>query len=242
MYIRNRLGMTESTETLMAHEQRMNQISNNLANVDTSGYKKEHITFWEMMFTAADRNPRVGKALKVVTDHQQGGIETTGNSLDFSINGEGFFRVQTPDGVRYTRNGNFALNGEGQLSTLDGHIVLGEGGAIALESEDVQVGRDGLISVNGEIVNQLSLVTFDDLSDLEKEGNTLYKLQDENAQELPVLSPNIQQRTLEGANVSVVTEMTEMIDLHRAFQTQQKAIQTIDDIDQLAISRVGKLT
>ena len=108
MYIQNRLGMTESTETMLAHEQRMNQISNNLANVDTSGYKKENITFWEMMFSAADKSPRVGKALKVITDHSQGSVESTGNALDFAINGDGFFKVQTPEGTRYSRNGNLA--------------------------------------------------------------------------------------------------------------------------------------
>ncbi len=234
--------MTEGTETLLAHEQRMNQISNNLANVDTVGYKKENITFWEMMFTAADHKPRVGKALKIITDHQQGGIEATDNNLDFAINGNGFFRVQTPDGVRYTRNGNFTLNGEGQLTTLDGDLVLGQGGAIALESDNIQVGTDGLISVNGEVVNQLNLVTFDDFNSLEKDGLNMFRLTDENVQEQAVADPRIQQGYLEGANVSVITEMTEMIDLHRAYQTQQKAIQTINDVDQLSISRVGKLT
>lgn len=242
VFIKNRLGLIETTETMLAQEQRMNQIANNLANVDTAGYKKEDVTFWEMLFKAADGKPRVGKALKLLTNQQQGVVEMTSNPLDFAINGDGFFRIQTPDGIRYTRNGNFTLNAEGQLSTFDGNLVLGAGGAITLESENIQVATDGTISQNGVVVNQLSLTSFADLNALEKEGASLFRLQDGAAIEQPVAMPNLQQGYLEGANVSVITEMTEMIDLQRNYQTQQKAIQTIDDIDQMSISRVGKLT
>jgi len=242
VFIKNRLGLIEGTETMLAQEQRMNQITNNLANVDTVGYKKENVTFWEMMFTAADHRQRVGKALKPLINQTQGGIITTDNPLDLAINGTGFFQVQTPDGIRYTRNGNFTLNGEGQLSTHDGSLVLGDGGPITLENENVQIGRDGQITANGQAVNQLSLVSFEDLNSLEKDGKTFFRLKEANAQILPVDTPNIQQGHLEGANVSAVTEMTEMIDLQRAYQSQQKVIQAIDDLDSQSITRVGKLT
>lgn len=241
MFIKNRLGLIETTETMLAQEQRMNQITNNLANVDTAGYKKEDLTFWEMLFKAADGRPRVGKALKLLTNQQQGVVEMTDNPLDFAINGDGFFRIQTPEGIRYTRNGNFTLNAEGQLSTLDGNLVLGAGGAITMESANIQVARDGMISEDGVVINQLSLASFAELSALEKEGAGLFRLKG-NAVEEQVEQPDLQQGFLEGANVSVVSEMTEMIDLQRGYQTQQKALQTIDDIDQLSISRVGKLT
>lgn len=242
MFVQNRLGMIEGTETMLAHEHRMDQISNNLANVDTAGYKKEDITFWEMMFKTADHRPRVGKGLKILTNQEQGSAKQTDNALDFAINGDGFFKIQTPNGVRYTRNGNFTLNNEGQLSTFDGNLVLGEGGAITLPDQNIQVGRDGQITANGEPINRLSLASFSDLQGLEKEGNNLFRIKDGGSQEQPVERPNIQQGYLEGANVNVVAEMTEMIDLQRAYQSQQKAIQTTDDIDQQSTSRVGKLT
>lgn len=242
MFVKNRLGLIEGTETMLAQEHRMNQITNNLANVDTAGYKKETITFWEMLFTAADNRDRVGKALKPLISQTQGPMITTSNPLDLAINGAGFFQVQTADGVRYTRNGNFTLNSEGQLSTHDGSLVLGDGGPITLENENVQIGRDGQITANGQAVNQLSLINFDDLNSLEKDGKTFFRLKDANALAIPVDTPNIQQGYLEGANVSVVTEMTEMIDLQRAYQTQQKIIQTIDELDSQSITRVGKLT
>lgn len=242
MFVQNRLGMIEGTETMLAHEHRMDQISNNLANVDTAGFKKEDITFWEMMFKTADNRPRVGKGLKTLTNHDQGSAKQTDNTLDFAINGDGFFKIQTPNGIRYTRNGNFTLNNEGQLSTFDGNLVIGEGGAITLTDQDIQVGRDGQITAKGQQINRLSLASFSDLQSLEKEGSNLFRIKDGGTQEQAVEKPNIQQGYLEGANISVVSEMTEMIDLQRAYQSQQKAIQTTDDIDQQSTSRVGKLT
>lgn len=242
MYIQNRLGITEGTETMLAQERRMDQIANNLANVDTAGYKKEDITFWEMMFTAADHKPRVGKALKLLTNHEQGSAKQTDNPLDLTISGDGFFRIQTPAGVRYTRNGNFTLNNQGQLSTFDGNLVLGEGGPIVLADQNVHIGRDGLITANGEQINRLGLATFADLNTLEKEGANLFRLKEGAAQEQPLEMPDIKQGFLEGANVNIVSEMTEMIDLQRAYQSQQKAIQTSDELDQQSTSRVGKLT
>jgi len=242
VYIRNRLGMIEGAETMLAQEHRMNQITNNLANVDTAGYKKEKITFWEMLFETHDNRPRVGKAMKVLIDHSKGSAEMTDSPLDFAIDGEGFFRVQTPNGIRYTRNGNFTLNAEGQITTQEGHLVLGGGGPITLPNENVQVGRDGLITAGGVAIDQLSVVNFTDLAVLEKDGQTLLRLRDESTAEEPVESINIKQGYVEGSNVSTVQEMAEMIDLHRAYQTQQRAIQTIDDLDAQAIGRVGRLT
>jgi flagellar basal-body rod protein FlgG len=242
MFIQNRLGMIEGAETMLAQERRMDQISNNLANVDTAGYKKEDITFWEMMFRAQDQRQRVGKALKLLTNHEQGSAKETNNPLDFAINGEGFFKIQTPGGIRYTRNGNFTLNNQGQLSTHDGNLVIGDGGPIVLPDHNVAVGRDGQISAGGAPINRLTVVTFPDVNGLEKEGTNLFRPLEGAAQEQPLAEINVQQGYLEGANVNIVSEMTEMIDLQRAYQSQQKAIQTTDDIDQQSTSRVGKLT
>ena len=242
MFIKNRLGLIEGTETMLAQEQRLNQIANNLANVNTTGYKKENITFWEMMFKAADNRPRVGKALKVIIDQQQGPAEQTDNPLDFAINGRGFFKIQTPNGIRYTRNGNFTLNGVGQLSTTDGNLVLGDGGPIVLKNDKISVAKNGQISANGRIINKLSLVTFADLHNLTKEGANLFKLKAGSARAGQASSPDIQQGYLEGSNVNIIKGMTEMIDLQRSYQAQQKAIQTIDEIDQQSIAKVGNLT
>lgn len=242
MFINNRLGFVEGTETMMAQENRMTQIANNLANVDTNGYKKEDVTFWEMLFTATDNRQRVGKAVRVITDHSQGSLAATGNKLDFSISGEGYFKILTPDGFAYTRNGNFTLNSTGQLTTMDGDLVMGQGGAIILKNDQIQVGRDGLITADGKSINQLSLVSFSGQDDLVKRGHNLFVTKGNAGGGRVVESPSIQQGFLEKSNVNMVAEMTEMIDLQRAYQTQQKIIQTIDDLNGQAISKVGKLT
>lgn len=242
MYIKNRLGLTESVETLLAQERRMNQVSNNLANVDTNGFKKENVTFWEMLYTASGQRQRVGKAMKIITNHAQGAVELTGNPLDLAMNGEGFFKVQTPRGIRYTRAGNFFRNDQGQLVTPGGHLVMGQGGEITIQGNEVGIDRYGLISVDGEEADRLAIVTFDNLEALQKEGENYFRLIDENAQELPPEHMEVRQGYLEASNVSTVLEMTEMIDLHRAYEAQQKSVHSIDSLDDKAVNSVGKLT
>ncbi|MCD6390334.1 MAG: flagellar basal-body rod protein FlgF [Desulfobulbaceae bacterium] len=241
MYISNRLGLIECTESMMAQEQRLNQVTNNLANIDTPGYKREDLTFWEMIFTTNDDQGRVGKAVKLLTNYEEGAASATGNTLDFAINGNGFFKVQTPEGVRYTRAGSFDLNSEGQLITPSGHLVLGEGGPITIQGDDVSLSSDGGLLVDGRDAGRLDIVTFSDLAGLEKEGLNLFRLTEGN-QELEAEKFTVKQGFVEKSNVNTVMEMTRMIDLHRAYETQQKLIHTIDEMDDEAIRKVGKLT
>lgn len=241
MFINNKLGLVESTETMLAHTQRLNQVTNNLANINTNGYKREDITFWEMLFTANDSRQRVGKALKIVTNQDQGPAETTGNPLDFLISGDGFFKLQTPDGIRYSRAGNFSVNNQGQLITPQGHLVLGEGGPIVINGENISVSQDGIFHVDNQPVDRLTIVSFADGESLEKEGTNLFRLTD-TGQEIEATDYQIQQGALEGSNVNTVTEMANMLKLHRAYETQQKIIRTFDEMDSKAINSVGKLT
>jgi flagellar basal-body rod protein FlgF len=240
MYIQNRLGLIESTETMLAQGKRLNQITNNLANVDTTGYKKEDITFWEMLYKTDHRDSRVGKAIRDVTDMQTGAFKETGNSLDFAIGGDGFFRVQTPDGVRYTRAGRFMTNTEGQLITGNGNLVLGDDGPVVVAGEIVSVDNDGSITVDDEQVGNLAIVTFANLADLEKQGQNLFALKGA-SQEEPAQNFTVEQGYLEKSNVSTMKELTAMINLNRAYETQQRVVRTIDDLDDKAISRVGRL-
>jgi len=241
MWIQNRLGMSEGIEAMRAQEERMNQIANNLANVDTVGYKREEVTFWEMLFDTADRRPRVGKALRVITDGRQGPTVHTGNPFDLLIDGEGFFRVQTPNGVRYTRAGNFTTDATGQLVTQDGYPVLGTAGTIVVGHRDFTVDSNGDVRIDGELVNRLEVVAFDDPTSLEKEGGNLFRPAAGGGAERPAADYQVIQGALEQSNVNTAIEMTEMIDLQRAYQAQQKVIHTIDEIDGLAVNRVGKL-
>jgi len=239
MFIHNRLGLLESVETMLNHEQRLNQVTNNLANVDTPGFKKETVTFDEMLYQANSSRQRVGKALRINTVHQQGVVQKTDAPLDLAISGEGFFRIQAPGGVRYTRAGNFQRNNEGLLVTANGYPVLGEAGPITITGNRFEVARDGRLSVDGVSVNRLTVVNADPQA-LKKEGENLFRLAEGAAEEA---SPNFQllQGHLEKSNVNTVTEMTEMIDLYRAYEGQQKMIRAVDDLDDLAARRVGSL-
>jgi flagellar basal-body rod protein FlgF len=242
MFIHNRLGLIESVETMRGQEKRLEQISNNLANVDTGGYRKDEVSFREMLYTAASGRQRVGKSVNIMTDHAAGPVTGTGNPLDLAIAGDGFFQVQTPDGIRYTRAGNFRLDELGQLVTANGHPVLGEGGAIVIGNGATAITPGGTIFVDGEQAGRLAIADFADRSVLEKEGLNYFRVQAGMAQEIAPAGYQISQGYLEGANVNVVNAMTEMIDLHRLYETQQKMISTIDELDGQATRRVGSLT
>ncbi|MCX5864925.1 MAG: flagellar basal-body rod protein FlgF [Deltaproteobacteria bacterium] len=239
MFINNRLGLIESVETLLNQEQRLNQVTNNLANVDTPGFKKETVTFDEMLYQANRSRQRVGKGLRIDTIHQQGVVQKTDAPLDLAISGDGFFKVETPAGVRYTRAGNFQRNNEGLLVTTNGYPVLGEAGPVTITGTKVDVASDGRLYVDGVQVNRLAVATADPKA-LKKEGENLFRLVDGAAEEA---SPNAQlmQGHLEKSNVNTVTEMTEMIDLYRAYEGQQKMIRAVDDMDDLAVRKVGSL-
>ncbi len=242
MFIQNRLGLIESTETMMAQSQRLNQISNNLANVDTPGYKREDITFWEMLYKTNEDRSRVGKALKILTNQQEGSAENTGNKFDFAISGDGFFKLQTPHGVRYSRAGNFNVNSQGQLVNPAGHLVLGTAGPIVVSGENISLSTDGRLQVDGVDAGQLDIATFADLTDIEKEGTNLFRPKEGAVGEVPAVNYTVRQGFVETSNVSLVSEMTTMLDLHRAYETQQKVIRTFDEIDGKAVNTVGKLT
>ena len=242
MFVNNRLGLIEGVETMRAQEERMNQIANNLANVDTAGYKRENLTFWEMLHVTEARTMRVGKGMRLLTDFQQGPAKLTGNPLDVLIDGRGFFKIQTPEGIRYTRAGQFAVNGTGQLVTPEGYQVLGTDGTILINGKEVLIDRNGGVNVDGQLVNQLDLADFSDLSALRKEGANLFRLQEGEGQEVAPQGVQLIQGSIEQSNADVTHELTDMIDLQRNYEAQQKLVQAIDDMDGQAVNQVGKVS
>lgn len=239
MFIHNRLGMLESVETMLAQEQRLHQVTNNLANVDTTGYKKETVTFGEMLYQVSRNRQRVGKALAINTIHQQGSLQQTENPFDLAISGDGFFRVQTPAGVRYTRAGDFQRDNLGRMVTANGYPLLGEAGPIVADGRNLDISRDGRVSVDGVLVDRLAIVTAPPEA-LRKEGENLFRLEEGAAEAAPE-NFVLHQGFLEKSNVNSILEMTEMIDLYRAYEGQQKMIRAVDDLDDLAARKVGAL-
>jgi len=250
------------TSAQLVMEKRMEAISNNIANADTVGFKRDTPVFSakrpilsKAYSIGGAEDPTGGKSLlpipyfpvldEVVTDFAQGIMKVTDNALDIGIDGKGFFQVQTPSGVKYTRNGSFRLNNEGQVVTQSGYPVLGEGGVITLPSGKITIDEEGRISVKGEgvgpfvQVDLLALVTVDDLSKMKKVGDNLFELVNGNATLAPEV--RVRQGVLEGSNVNPMIEMVAMISAVRHYESAQKAIQGADDIAQRSVNQIGQL-
>lgn len=240
----------------LAQEKRLELITNNLANVNTSGFKKDRAVFEGLIASQSGAegfastihgpSPAFARLKETATDFSSGNIMSTGEPLDVAISGEGFFSVQTPEGVRYTRNGHFSLDSEGQMVTLSGFPVLGSGGPITLPDGEVIIESDGRISVAGTApgaapveVDFLSLTSFSDPSTLEKRGNTLFEAV--RGGETLVIDARFKQGALEGSNVNPVEEMVAMVEVMRLYESAQKAIQTADNIAGKQSNEIGRL-
>ena len=227
------LEMTRPVQGGLRQERKLEAVSNNLANADTNGFKKDSISF-----------DRQFKAM-INKDFSQGNILTTGNPLDFALSGKGFFKIETQEGIKYTRNGNFTLDSNGILVDQNGNFVMGQAGAIAIDSDDVAkelaVNQNGEISLAGELVDTLDIVTFANLKNVERDAMNLLSYKGDTADEIQAEQAVVQHKALEKSNIKVVEEMVRMIDYHRMFETFTKSMMTFDEIDSKAINDVGKL-
>lgn len=238
----------------LAQEKRLEVITNNLANVSTTGFKKD-IAIFEGIISEADSlsgegsegiTTTYGSLKEIVTDLSPGIIRSTGEPLDVAIEGKGFFSVQTPEGVRYTRNGSFTLNAEGLL-TLGTFPVLGSGGPISLPVGEVIIDSNGTVMVRGVEagaapieVALLSTFEFPDPSSLKKVGGTLFKVVDGTVPSASE-SGRLLQGALEGSNVNPVEEMVQMVQVMRLYEAAQKAIQTADEIQAKSANEIANI-
>lgn len=217
-------------------------ISNNLANINTPGFKQSIVTFKsfkDVMVNKLDNSNdyvKPGESLGNLSagscvdgsslDFKQGGIQTTGNPLDFAINGKGLFTVQTPTGTAYTRNGTFMINNQGQISTTEGYPVMGQSGPITAKinsgAKDVKILTDGTVQVNNQTIAKLKIVDFNNKNSLQPLGNSLYK--PANGQ-TPVNATGfeIKQGALETSNANVVECMVNSINASRTYESCQKS-------------------
>ncbi|MEK7747694.1 MAG: flagellar basal-body rod protein FlgF [Nitrospirota bacterium] len=242
-------------------EKRMEVISNNLANVSTTGFRKDFPIFASRTAILAKAHslggasdPTGGNSLlpvpyypavdEVVTDFSQGVSHVTNNPLDIAIAGKGFFQIQTAGGIRYTRNGSFRLSPDGLIVTQSGEPVLGEGGPISLPQGTTLIDEDGVVSVKGVegggpvTVGQLSLINIEDPFKLQKIGDNLFNIISANT--IP-FEGKLRQGVLEGSNVNPITEMVAMILAMRQYEAVQKAMHGADDIATKSANQVGQL-
>jgi flagellar basal-body rod protein FlgF len=215
-------------------------VSNNLANTGTIGFKAER--YHPGTISVGD-GVKVGATPRTpftIVDYGQGVMQKTDNVLDVAIQGEGFFTVQTREGLAYTRKGNFTINKKNQLVTQAGEFVMGNQGPITVTGRDVNIDAIGNVSLNGVTAGALKIVRFENNQALTRNKDGLFT-DSGTAGMKKMENPEIKPRQLEMSNVNTIREMVDMIDIQRSFETYQKVIQTMADLDKLATSRVGKL-
>lgn len=224
-------GIYNLIDGSITQQLRFETIANNMANSNTNGFKKDIISFSEALETQSNSS----------TDFSQGPLRFTGNDLDVALSSKGFFKIETPNGIRYTRDGAFSVNAEGFIVTGNGDTVLGQNGPITIEGGEVSIGRDGQVVVNNESLDKILVVDFDEPQLLRKEGWSCYSYQGENSGISTVSDAEIQHKYLESSNVNPMQETIEMIETYRAFESVQKAIQSIDALTNEMVNDYGQV-
>jgi flagellar basal-body rod protein FlgF len=221
-------------------------IANNMANVSTNGFKGRQSRFVEYLMpgASADAFAQPDRRLSFVAeagtalDLVGGPVERTGNALDAAIKGDGFFVVRTPAGERYTRNGAFALNPQGQLVTSDGHLGMGESGPIAFSPQEtgIAIGNDGTVSTTQGQRGKLRLVRFENAQALRNEANLF-------SSGVPAQAAGpmaqVESGALERSNVKPILEMTRLIDVNRTYTSISSMMARMDELRRTAISRLA---
>ncbi|ADL08732.1 flagellar basal-body rod protein FlgF [Thermosediminibacter oceani] len=257
-------GLYTSASGMLAEMARTDVISNNLANINTTGFKKDRAVFRafpEMNIHRYDDPQPVGAGFvidpvpyigvlgtgagldEIRVDFTQGRIEMTSNPLDLAIEdtaaGEtSFFEIQTPAGIRYTRDGSFTINADGFLVTREGYYVMGENGPINLRNgSKVEINTEGEVYLDGLMVDRLRIAAFPAGLSLEKQGDNLYR-----AQGVPLpANARIIQGALERANVNAVSEMVNLISAFRAYEANQRMVRAHDDTLAGAVNEIAKI-
>lgn len=248
----------------VSQERVLEILSNNLANVNTTGFKGDSVTFkiLEPEPEKHYRNPLPPANYKVDLDHlmplrgnevsyvgvsgvhrdnTQGPAINTRNPTDLMINGRGYFSVHTPQGVRYTRDGGFSLSQDGVLTTKTGHPILGQKGNVYLRSNQFYVNTRGEIYQDGELVDRLAIYDFSKPEALERAGENLLFYNGSDKGRSLLKQPSVSQGQLEGSNVNAIKSMTAMILAHRFYEAYQKAVSNYDSMMEKSSNTIGEV-
>ncbi len=232
----------------MALQHQMDVVANNMANIETAGFKGEHLVFEEYIMPQAEVSGMTGQDqqlayvydARMFREFTEGSFTPTGNPLDVAINGKGWFVIETQGGERYTRNGHFKLNASGELVTGSGQRVLGDGGPITFSAEDIKISisKDGTISSSEGEKGQLRIVAFADENQLKKAGGNLFS-----SETAPIATEKFRlaQGVIERSNVKPVVEMTRMIEVMRSYTSTARLLQTLGELQRRAIERLGEV-
>lgn len=257
-------GMKYATQGMIQMSQKQDVITNNLANAGTSGYRREALSitsFSEVLNNEVGFIPGQGRAdyngyMQVgggldtsgmlsnttMTSYSQGSMRETGNTFDLALddNGVGFFTVNTPQGTQFTRNGAFKMQ-DGYLKTADGAQLMGMKGPIHVkDGVNLEITPEGNVKVDGEVVDRLRITTFMDRRVLSKDGSTSFNAPSDKGFAL-TRGFTVRQGWLEQGNVNAVQEMTDMMQVMRGYEANQKMLQTQDQVLRKAANELGKV-
>ncbi len=252
-------GTYSAASAGLLESRKLELVNNNLANVNTPGFKKQYLVsevqdFEDTLaarvatddpYAAGDheRSPGVLQ-IKTVTDFSIGSIKTTGNPLHVALQDPNqFFVIDTPEGEQYTRAGNFTLNVEGQLVSAEGYPVIGNGGPIVTTGPGVSISGNGTVTTNDgntQLVGRVQVVEFENPSQLDRVGGSRFVLQ-RGAQQ-PEEVPNVKLVTgsLEMSNVSAIESVIDLINATKGFELYTKAAKSIDELNQTSIQQIGR--
>lgn len=248
-------GTYVATSAGLLQFRKLDIVNNNLANLNTPGFKRQVLvgetqTFDQTLASLVAKNDPYAEGdhdrspaavnIKSVTDYSPGPIKNTGNNLDVALrNPKDFFVINTDNGPQYTRAGNFTLNENGDLVTMDGFQVSGDGGAVTAPGPAVKIAPDGTVTSNGEAVGLLQVVRFENMDNLERVGASRFSLKPGLAAPEAVEADLVTQ-ALEMSNVSAISSVIDLITANRAFDMYTKSAQTIDQLNQTAVTQVGR--
>ncbi|MCG7521701.1 flagellar hook-basal body complex protein [Ruegeria sp. Ofav3-42] len=212
--------VTLSRQSGLMNEMRL--VANNIANANTTGYRAQGLVFSEFVRDMPG-NPSLSMSRAEVrnTSLQQGVLTETGGQFDFAIEGDGFFMVETPAGNRLTRAGAFSPSADGDLVTMGGHRVLDSNGApvfIPPDAASIDVGSDGTLSVDGQLLGQIGVYRVADAKTLVREGSTQFRAEGDIE---PVEEPVVVHRFLEGSNVNAIAQVSRLVEIQRAYELGQ---------------------
>lgn len=231
-------GIYLATAGAIAQSNALDATANNIANATTTGFQADRISFREALAGAKSPDSSLVSTTTKRVDTQYGALAQTGNPLDLAIEGDGMFAVDTPTGARYTRAGNFRLDSEGALVTVDGYKVRGEGGPIIIppDTKVIDVGADGEVNADGESIGKLELVKFK-YSQLKREGGTLFSAVGE--PEPSTERPLVRSGMLESSNVNVVRGVVDLVKVSRTYESLMRVIQGYHDVESRAARDLG---
>lgn len=248
-------GLYTAATGMMVQRKKMDVLTNNIVNAETTGFKSDDVvsSAFDSMMLERINDPNlsvVGTDIgrysfgthveEMVTDFTQGPIEDTGRSTDLALSGDGFFSIETPNGERYTRSGNFSVNAQGYLVTADGNYVLGKSGRIYVGNSNFSVSGDGTVTGDLAATDQLKLVTFTDTGNLRKQGDNLYYAYNGERPQAAT-DCSVRQGAQESSNVEAADTMVDMMTIYRKYEACQKAVTMNNETLGLAVNKLGRL-